>query len=849
VVSTTQQSSRARFEPAAGSVAAARRFVREWLVELGVGELLDDALVLVSELATNAVVHAGTPFEMTCTDLGDGVRLEVRDQYPSRGLPATPPRILDPGRPAGRGLMLCAALSSSWGVEYTRTAKTVWCRLDLAGRSAPASWPAEDLPDEPLPVAVVGTDAAGTISAWNPDAEALLGWTAGAVRGTPLAGLTLDGRLPAGLDPPAAPPAAGADPVEPAPDEPGAGADLGPRRWQGELILQHAYGDPVPVYAVRHPGRGRSGRRRATWLLVPAAHRAALAPAGAGTGEPAVDAETAWATFSDADLVRLRFEDLLRRAAHRACDAFRADAAYLLLAGGEGADPRLATSGLPEPAVLPLPTPLPLRAAAAAGGLPAVYGDLPETKAVPLLVGTDLQSAIVAPLLAEGRPIGQLCVASARSGQFGHDDAVTLQRAADRLALSVEGRRVAELTRRHRDQLGFLAEASDLLAGTLDPQMTLAMLAQLLVPRLAVWCALWVQGARGMATLSYVWHADEGRLDSVRAALDDLLAASADPAGPARAAAEPFPVDVRELGPDPAVALPLRARGRTLGVAMLGRGGGDRIEPGDLDLAAELSRRAALALDNALLYRTQLATSRALQQSLLPAALPAVPGLEVGVAYRAAGEGLDAGGDFYDLFAVDEGRWRFAVGDVSGNGPEAAAVTGLARHALRLLARLDRPLADAVAQLNQAILDQEGRTRFLTVLHGEISLRPAGGILVVVVAAGHPLPYLVEPSGRVRVVGTPGPLLGVLDRVEHRTEAIHLAPGETLVCVTDGVLERRNAGRTLGEDDLGPLLARCAGMSAAATAAALRRAVIEYAPSPPRDDMAVLALRAVEGDG
>src|SRR6266496_2283586 len=381
-------------------------------------------------------------------------------------------------------------------------------------------------------------------------------------------------------------------------------------------------------------------------------------------------------------------------------------------------------------------------------------------------------------------------------------------RAADRLALSVEGRRVAELTRRHRDQLGFLAEASDLLAGTLDPQMTLAMLAQLLVPRLAVWCALWVQGARGMATLSYVWHADEGRLDSVRAALDDLLAASADPAGPARAAAEPFPVDVRELGPDPAVALPLRARGRTLGVAMLGRGGGDRIEPGDLDLAAELSRRAALALDNALLYRTQLATSRALQQSLLPAALPAVPGLEVGVAYRAAGEGLDAGGDFYDLFAVDEGRWRFAVGDVSGNGPEAAAVTGLARHALRLLARLDRPLADAVAQLNQAILDQEGRTRFLTVLHGEISLRPAGGILVVVVAAGHPLPYLVEPSGRVRVVGTPGPLLGVLDRVEHRTEAIHLAPGETLVCVTDGVLERRNAGRTLGEDDLGPLLAR-----------------------------------------
>ena len=222
-----------------------------------------------------------------------------------------------------------------------------------------------------------------------------------------------------------------------------------------------------------------------------------------------------------------------------------------------------------------------------------------------------------------------------------------------------------------------------------------------------------------------------------------------------------------------------------------------------------------------------------------------MPGLEIGVAYEAAGEGLDAGGDFYDVFAVDERRWRFAVGDVSGNGPEAAAVTGLARHALHLLGRQNRPLAEAVAQLNQAILDQEEKARFLTLLHGEITPRAAGGLRVTLVVAGHPLPYLLEPGGRVRTVGTPGPLLGVLDRVDHTADVIHLAPGEALVCVTDGVLERRNAGRTLGEDDLTPLLAGYAGLSAAATAAALRRAVVEYAPVPPRDDMAVLVLRAV----
>jgi serine phosphatase RsbU (regulator of sigma subunit)/anti-sigma regulatory factor (Ser/Thr protein kinase) len=869
VVSTSQKSSCGSFDPDTGSIAAARRFVRRVLASWAVDELMDDALVLVSELATNAVVHAGTPFGVTCTDLGDGVRLEVRDRYPARGLPAVLPAV-DQTRPTGRGLLLCASLSSAWGVEYTRTAKTVWCRLDLAGRSVTASSPSEDLPPGPVLVAVVGTDVDGAIRDWNADAEALLGWTTAAVRGRSLADLTPDGTLPAGVeertaagtvcghtacgDTASGDTASGDTASGDTASRETASWDLltaasgtaaaegGRRRWQGGLIVRHADGHPVPVYAVRQSGRGGAGDPSALWLLVPVAQRAALVPAPAAV----TASDAGWAPLTDGDLVRLRLEDMLQRAIDRACDAFRADAAYLLVASLDGADSQLATSGLPERRAPLAALPPPVAAALTAGGVPAVYDDLTETTPVPLLAGTALQSAIVAPLLAESRPIGQLCVASARSGHFGKDDAVRLQHAADRLALSVEARRVADLTRRHRDQLGYLAEASDLLAGTLDPQMTLAMLAQLLVPRLAAWCALWVRDARGLPTISYVWHADESRLDAVQAALDGMLAAPAGPAQPPDGAASArFRVDVPDLASDLAVALPLRARGHPLGTAVLGRPGGAWFEQDALELAEDLSRRAALALDNALLYRTQLATSRALQRSLLPAALPTVPGLEVGVAYEAAGEGLDAGGDFYDVFAVDEQRWRFAVGDVSGNGPEAAAVTGLARHALHLLARQDRPLAEAVAQLNQAILDHECKARFLTVLHGEITLRPAGGVRVALVAAGHPLPFLVEPTGRVRTIGTFGPLLGVLDQVDHVTEVVHLVPGEAMVCVTDGVLERRNAGRTLGEDDIGPLLAGCAGLSAAATAAALRRAVIEYAPLPPRDDMAILVLRTV----
>jgi len=758
----------ARFEPDPGAIAAARRYVRRQLLAWATpDDLVDDALVLVSELATNAVMHAGTAFEVNCTHLGDSIRLAVRDSYPGRGLPAvlsTP----DPSKPSGRGLLLCASLSAAWGVEYTPTAKTVWCRLALPDHAPnpdhPPNWvppPASGLDD------TLGVGPAGGAGGAGGGGSAGAGGLAGAAgRGGPAA----------------------------------------------------AGGPPAAVVSASGWGAGGTAADR---------------PAGDGMG---------WASFSEADLVRLRFDDMLRRAADQACDAFRGDAAYLLLAGGDGLDARLASSGLPPP---PWPVRrLGLADQPASDALPAAFTE-PDPTVLPLLAGSGMRSAVVAQLLAEGRPIGQICVAAARTGAFGPDTADRLQRGADRLALAVAARRLAESTRRHRDWLSFLAEASDLLAGTLEPQMTIAMLAQLVVPRLATWCAVRSYDERGSTGLDYAWHADETAIDAVRRLLDaapaELATAGAGSIDGLLGSAAAVPAELRD---DVAVTLVLRARGRRLGVVVLGRTATDPFEPDTLGFAEELTRRAALALDNALLYRMHRATSQALQRSLLPAALPDVPGLDVGVAYQAAGEGLVVGGDFYDLFALGNDRWRFAVGDVAGNGPEAAGDTGLARHTLRLLGRQLCPPAEAVSQLNRAILDQRDGTRFLTLVHGEITPRPAGGLQIDLVIAGHPPPYLLRP-GHADPVGTPQPLLGVLDHVPYRTDTILLAPGEALLCLTDGVIERRRNGRILGETDLHPLLVRCAGMSAGAIAAAVQRAVIDYAPQPPRDDMAVLVLRAL----
>lgn len=143
-----------------------------------------------------------------------------------------------------------------------------------------------------------------------------------------------------------------------------------------------------------------------------------------------------------------------------------------------------------------------------------------------------------------------------------------------------------------------------------------------------------------------------------------------------------------------------------------------------------------------------MAISQSLQRSLLPPELPHIPGVEVEVIYRAAGEGNEVGGDFYDLFPIRDGAYGFAIGDVCGTGPEAAAVTGLARHALRLLAREGFGGPAVLERLNAAILDEGARSRFLTLLYGELWPQEDGSAVLKMVCAGHPLPCACARTAR-----------------------------------------------------------------------------------------------------
>ena len=735
----------AAYEPEPAAVAAARRFVREtlrsWQVPDSSGWLVDDAVLLTSELVTNAVVHAGTPLQVSCRLDGGEIEVSVRDSHPTRTIGEDLGAADNAERTNGRGLMLPAALASSWGVSYARSAKAVWFRLAVT--DSPADLPA------PL-------------------------------------------------------------------------ADPGDEQAAAEL-------------------QERALRARASALADD------LVSQASGQSEPI------------GGIGRLSYDELLRHTVEMARDMAGADAAYALVADEDGALRIRAGAGIGTPELLAgLARPAARVAqgshdAQIPGRLPAIYDDLSRAAAKVLLpAGAAARSLVTVPFLAEGRVTGVLAAAAAEPDRFTSTDADRLQQVADRVALSLERARLAELERARRGRISFLAEASDMLAGTLDQDKTIALVAQLVVPRLATWCAVYLADD-GTPRPAYVWHSDEALADALARVLERVPP----PQVPSRAGARRWslaglppstlPPGTADLASDAVWCCPLVARGRVLGAFVIGRPRGERFPRETVELVEDLGRRAALALDNARLYSQQVQTSRALQRSLLPPEVPRVPGIDLAVGYNAAGEGNEVGGDFYDVFAVADGRWRFAIGDVCGTGPEAAAMTGLARYTMRILAREGRGIAAVLDRLNRLILDEGPRGRFVTLVHGEITMLPGLPQVtrVSMVCAGHPLPLLLRAQGKPEPAVSPQPLLGVLDEVAFRAKSVDLDPGDVLLFVTDGVTERRNGNDLLDDGDgLSQVFADCAGLNAGAVAVRIMRAVRDFAPQPLADDTALIVLRA-----
>lgn len=395
------------------------------------------------------------------------------------------------------------------------------------------------------------------------------------------------------------------------------------------------------------------------------------------------------------------------------------------------------------------------------------------------------------PLIEDGRVIEWV----------GTSTDVTVQRRSD-ARLRSETRTVQTLSK----NFALLANVSESLSTSLDTRQIANKLVMLVTEDLCDWaCVHLVNEARQME-LCALQHRDP----ETRAKLTDIFGAfpvsPADPNGPGkvlrtgkpevipvitdeiRVAVAQTPEHLRILRQLPlhsALVMPLAARGHVLGAISLIREGEERFAHTEYGLAEEISRRAGMALDNASLYERERLAAITLQQSLLPRALPTLPGAHCAARYVPGAAGTEVGGDWYDVIPLSEDAAVYVVGDVMGRGIAAAAIMGQLRSAVRAYSLDEHSPAEIIQRVDRMVntLDDPPITTCVVARYNGTTRE------LQIATAGHLPPVLVHRSGAAEVISLdPGLPLGVGGAVFSET-AMALDVGASLLLFTDGLVE------------------------------------------------------------
>jgi len=299
-----------------------------------------------------------------------------------------------------------------------------------------------------------------------------------------------------------------------------------------------------------------------------------------------------------------------------------------------------------------------------------------------------------------------------------------------------------------------------------------------------------------------------------------------------------------------ALVLPLKARGSVLGTLTLWiTRPANAFDATARRAVDRLTERAAIGLDNARLHEQQAHIAAVLQHSLLPRSLPEIQGFELASRFLAAGEAYEVGGDFYDAFRTGSRSWNIVIGDVCGKGPEAAALTSLARYTVRTASDPKTPPSAVLRVLHDSIKAEHTDLRFCTaaLLRVDQPANGHGSARLTISLGGHPPPLIVRRDGEVEAVGSPGSLLGALPDPELSDAGDSLAPGESLILYTDGMLDARNRRRGDEQSWLRKQAAKLAGAPPEKVAERLTSAAVRRHGGEPRDDIAVIVLQRAGG--
>ena len=533
------------------------------------------------------------------------------------------------------------------------------------------------------------------------------------------------------------------------------------RSWEGDLSVMRKDESLIDVHAISSPVFDDAGAISGVVTLafdVTQERRAAEQQRQLfALGQILQDVGETLMSELDADRVMQTVTDAARRLTRAAIGAFLtlkddADGHSFVIGAVSG---RTTESTVGDP----VPTSAPLVGVALKGAAARRFDDVTNdplyTGALDVMMRSPqapLRSSLVALVRSRsGDVVGAMVLAHPDAKRFTEDDEKVLVAVASQAGIVLDIARLfraaefeIEARRRAEAVQHFYAETSTMLSWSLDFPESYERFAGLCVPFLADLCLIDVAEEHAIRRVAAV-HADPTKRALV-AELEQQY--EPDPFGMHPAASvvrgggaqlgeemseeflrattrsEDHYRIVKALDFTSYMCVPLTARGRILGaLTLVSAGSGRRFGPTDLALAEECARRAGLAIDNARLFFERDHVARALQSSLLPPSLPEIPGVSVAARYRAAGEGNEVGGDFYDVFQVRKNAWWFVMGDVSGKGPEAAAIAGLARHTLRAVALQER---NTPAPADGAPSHARARRRQRRVLHRVLCAPRAG---------------------------------------------------------------------------------------------------------------------------
>jgi PAS domain S-box-containing protein len=446
----------------------------------------------------------------------------------------------------------------------------------------------------------------------------------------------------------------------------------------------------------------------------------------------------------------------------------------------------------------------------------------------------------------------------------------------DRVTQELERRRLAAIAvlaadqeRVQRERLEFLVAINDALNSATTVQEVMVRVTRRAVPRLGDWCSIHVVSRRDSVVPDVeIAHVDPAMVALARELQEQFPYDPDAPTGVAhviRTGETVFYPDITDevvasldttqearqvierLALRSAIVVPMVKRGRVLGAMQFVMSSSSRrYTEDDVALARAVAGRIASSLENLRLHDQQRLIAQTLQRSLLPASLPDIPGVEVAVRYWPVGEATEAGGDFFDVFALETAdQWAVVIGDVCGTGPEAAALTALARHTIRDSAwHGDSPVA-VLGALNRAVR-RSGSDSFLTAVYAVLDTsgpRPQ----LTVTCGGHPLPVLTGRGGAA-TIGLPGTLLGVLEEAPVHPATVALTAGDVVVFYTDGATDIPPP-HALDEAALTAIVEQAVASGGTAEDVAERmRDALEQVESFERreDDIALLVLRVAD---